>query len=165
MPRSAIPPLTGHSYTLPSLAAICQLRLRVVEVPVAATYDTERQSAISGSYVRYGRYLLTSLSRPILIAGYQRLLPIFLVGQAVSVLLGVLFLGLSWHAGTFRGWLFLVGIAAFVSLTCTVLFAAYFAVVQGVRTETRVFALQQELLGGQGRQWTCPDCVAPTSGD
>ena len=131
---------------------------------MAATYDTERQSAISGSYIRYGKYLLTSLSRPILIAGYQRLLPIFVVGQAISVVLGLLFLALSWHSGTFRGWLFLVGIAGFVSLTCTVLFAAYFAVVQGVRTETRVFALQQELLGLHGGERTCRDCVPPGAG-
>lgn len=155
----SIPPLGGHSYTLPSLAAICQLRLRILEVPVHATYSSDRESAISGSYVKFGRYLLSSLSRTILIAGYQRLLPIFVIGQAVSILLGLTFLGLSWNAGSFRGWLFLVGIAGFVSLTCTILFAAYFAVVQGLRAETRVFALQQTVARTMNSSQPCSNCT------
>lgn len=154
----AIPPMTGHSYTLPSLAALCQMRLGIVETPVHATYHAERDSAISGSYRKYGRYLISSLSRSILVAGYQRLLPIFVFGQLLAAVIGVTFLGLSWHSGAFRGWLFLVGIAAFVSITCTALFAAYFAVVQGVRTEHRVFSLQRDLQRLLPVAEPCPDC-------
>ena len=154
----AIPPLSGHSYTLPSLAAVCQMKLGVVETPVHATYDSSRDSAISGSYVRYGRYLISSLSRSIIVAGYQRLLPIFVLGQVVAVLLGISFLGLSWHSGSFRGWLFLVGIAAFISGSCTVLFAAYFAVVQGVKAEQRVFMLQADLRSALPNRSPCPKC-------
>lgn len=117
--------ITGHSYTIESILLLLHSDLNLAEIPITAEYFLNRKSHISGNLFKYGRYILSVLSRTLFLTTLKSMLGLLVINIFGSAFLILSFLMLSLRDGTFRGWLFLGGSGSFMLLTSLVLFGIY----------------------------------------